>query len=60
MAAFQALNRIQQPSRLTADEVMAFASRLKGSLIHPGDTDYDDARRVWNGLIDRFPWTLAL
>lgn len=59
MAVFQALNRIQQPIRLTADEVMAFASRLKGSLIHPGDTDYDDARRVWNGLIDRFPALIA-
>jgi hypothetical protein len=33
--------------------IEAFAGRLHGRLVRPADTDYDDARAVWNGLIDR-------
>jgi hypothetical protein len=32
---------------------------FRGTLIQPGDPDYDDARRVRNGLIDRFPAIVA-
>lgn len=32
-----------------------FAARLRGPVIRPRDPAYDDARRVWNGLIDRQP-----
>ncbi len=32
-----------------------FAANLKGRLILPGDTDYDSARRVWSGAIDKHP-----
>lgn len=30
-----------------------------GSLLHPDDTGYDDARRVFNGMIDRRPRVIA-
>jgi FAD/FMN-containing dehydrogenase len=33
----------------------AFKREIDGSVIQPSDAAYDDARRVWNGLIDRRP-----
>ena len=32
---------------------------LRGDVLGPGDADYETARRVWNGLIDRRPALLA-
>jgi len=37
----------------------ALAERLRGTLIRPGDTGYDDARTVWNGMFDRYPAAIA-
>jgi len=32
---------------------------FKGSLLHPGDEGFDDARRVFNAMIDRSPAVIA-
>jgi FAD/FMN-containing dehydrogenase len=32
---------------------------LRGRLIHPGDTDYDAARALYNGMIDKRPRLIA-
>ena len=37
----------------------AFERALRGPLIRPGDANYDLARRVWNGNVDRRPALIA-
>ena len=37
----------------------AFKTSLRGELLRPGDPGYDDARKVWNGMIDRRPALIA-
>ncbi|MCC6626560.1 MAG: FAD-binding oxidoreductase [Chloroflexi bacterium] len=40
---------------LDADTVAAFAASVRGQVIDPNHADYETARRVWNGLIDKRP-----
>ena len=49
-----------QKSPLLRDEtIRVFASRLQGQVIRPGDDQYDEARGVWNGMIDKYPACIA-
>jgi FAD binding domain/Berberine and berberine like len=36
-----------------------FKKRLRGTLLAPADPNYDVARRVWNGMIDKRPALIA-
>jgi FAD/FMN-containing dehydrogenase len=36
-----------------------FRTNLRGSLIQPLDPDFDEARKVYNGMIDRYPTLIA-
>jgi FAD/FMN-containing dehydrogenase len=38
----------------------ALRSSFRGELITPADSSYDNARRVWNGLIDKRPGVVAV
>jgi len=40
-------------------EIDRFRSSINGSLLLPGDRDYDAARQVWNAMIDRRPALIA-
>ena len=39
--------------------VTAFRTRLRGELLRPDDPGYDEARKVWNGMIDKRPALIA-
>lgn len=39
--------------------VEQLAGCLRGRVVTPGDADYDEARKVWNGMIDRKPSMIA-
>jgi len=45
----------QKSPTLRDETIRAFTSRLQGRLIRPGDDQYDEARRLWNGMIDKRP-----
>jgi hypothetical protein len=40
-------------------QIEAFAASLHGELIRPDDPQYDEARAVWNGMINRHPALIA-
>ena len=42
-------------SALDEAAVDGFASRLRGELLRPGDAEYEGARLLWNGVIDKRP-----
>jgi FAD/FMN-containing dehydrogenase len=44
---------------LSAPAVEELATAFGGSLLQPGDQDFDEARLVWNGLHDRHPALIA-
>lgn len=39
--------------------IQTFRSQLRGALLRPGDAGYDDARALWNGMIDKHPALIA-
>jgi FAD/FMN-containing dehydrogenase len=42
-------------STLDAAAIQDFRSRLRGRALESGHSEYEDARRIQNGLIDRHP-----
>jgi FAD/FMN-containing dehydrogenase len=44
---------------LAGMRVLSTLTDFQGELIRPGDAAYDQARRLWNGAIDRHPALIA-
>lgn len=42
-------------STIHVESTAALAGRLRGDLIQSGDEAYDDARAVWNAMVDKHP-----
>jgi FAD/FMN-containing dehydrogenase len=46
-------------TQMKNEVVDAFRATLRGPVLQPGDPDYDGARALWNGMIDRRPALIA-
>ena len=46
-------------SVLKESAVEDFKASLNGALLRPGEAGYDDARKIWNGMIDKRPALIA-
>ena len=44
---------------IASPAVKELAGRFSGTLLQPGDEQYDERRLVWNGMIDRHPGLVA-
>ena len=53
------MTQLQSPAGLHDTAVQDFASRLRGELIRPGDASYEEARKLYNGMIDKRPALIA-
>lgn len=57
---YQQTEKIQFDVAKRADRAtLKFERALQGSLIRPGDAKYHEARRLWNGMIDKHPALIA-
>ena len=43
------------PSVLKDAAIQGFKAQLRGTLLRPSDAGYDDARKIWNAMIDKRP-----
>ena len=57
--AIESIDTSDRLSLLDETTVTAFKASLRGELIRPGEADYDEARKIYNGMIDRRPDFIA-
>jgi len=53
------LTAARRASTGASDELDALDVALAGDLVTPDSEGYDDARRVWNGMVNRYPAAIA-
>lgn len=59
MDTIEIRTRAGDKTTLDASTVTGFAANLRGKLLLPQSPGYDDARKIWNGMIDRKPALIA-
>jgi FAD/FMN-containing dehydrogenase len=46
-------------TKIDEETILKFKGNLRGELIQPDDASYNDARMIWNGMIDKHPALIA-
>lgn len=59
MGALQVQTTAARRATLSEDAVAEFRQSLQGRLLTADDAAYDEARKVWNGMIDKHPAMIA-
>ena len=59
MADLRLVQLSGQTITLPGSAATELAQKLRGPLLQPADADYEQARHVWNGNIDRRPALIA-
>ena len=59
MTALRVITSEGAPATLEEATVQSFADSLRGRLLQRGDDGYDEARKLFNGMIDRRPALIA-
>lgn len=55
MADNRAYTASEEPLQAGGPTIDVFSTMIRGSVLRPADGDFEEARRVWNGMIDRHP-----
>ena len=55
MSTLEIANTSGEKTAVHTEALDALESKLRGSLIRSDDENYDDARRLWNGMFDKRP-----
>ena len=45
--------------QLKAEAIGELKTKFRGEILLPGESGYDDARKIWNGMFDRKPAIIA-
>ncbi len=53
------MSNVVEAAKLDEGAFMEVQGSFRGQLIRPGDANYKDARKIWNGSINRFPALIA-
>lgn len=59
MADLKIISKNGAEATLTEEQIDAFKAGFSGKILAAGDPGYDDARAIWNGMIDRRPALIA-
>jgi FAD/FMN-containing dehydrogenase len=59
MATIETVRNPSQEARVSEQAFARLRMRFRGALLQPDEEGYDEARRIWNGAIDRRPVLIA-
>jgi FAD/FMN-containing dehydrogenase len=59
MSSFEVRTRTGDQAVLEESRAEKLRESLRGELLRPGDQTYDEARKLWNGMIDHRPALIA-